>query len=55
MIVLNSLRDAGAGFGSDTNKGHHLPAEGNRSLSGFVPKAEVARDIVDTLIRLYDA
>lgn len=55
MIVLNSLRDTGAGFGGDTNKVTIYRRKGKPLAFGLRSKAEVARDIVDTLIRLYDA
>ena len=55
MIVLNSLNDPGAGFGHDTNK-ITIFEKGGRSF-GFEtkPKDQVAKDIVDTIIRLYYA
>ncbi len=48
FIVLNSLRDAGAGFRHDTNKVSiiHPDAEKNFDLK---PKTEVAKDIIDEL------
>lgn len=47
MIVLNSLKDKGAGFGHDTNKISIL--ESNNKLTNFElkSKTEVAQDIVD--------
>lgn len=52
MIVLNSLRDAGAGFGTDTNKVTILLPDGNVRAFDLKSKSEVACDILDTLIRL---
>lgn len=52
MIVLNSLRDKGAGFGTDTNKVSILKADGSRTDFGLKPKSEVAADIVDTILTL---
>jgi phosphopantothenoylcysteine decarboxylase/phosphopantothenate--cysteine ligase len=50
LIVLNSLRDAGAGFGHDTNKVTLLSAGGQMTIFELKPKAEVARDIVQTVL-----
>ena len=46
-IVMNSLRDAGAGFGVDTNKVTILGADGIREESPLLSKQEVARIIVN--------
>ncbi len=51
FIVLNSLKDKGAGFRVDTNKISILEAE-NRVDYPLKPKAEVASDIVDHLVEL---
>ena len=48
-IVLNSLRDAGAGFGVDTNKVTIISRNGNRKESPLLSKKEVARLIVETI------
>ena len=48
-IVLNSLRDEGAGFGGDTNKVYILGADGSRKESSLLPKKEIARLIVNTI------
>lgn len=50
FIVLNSLRDAGAGFRHDTNKITILDAEGATAYP-LKSKKEVAADIVDRLCR----
>lgn len=51
LIVLNSLRDKGAGFGYGTNK-ITLIDKDNQSLSFDIkPKQEVAKDIFDWLIQ----
>ena len=50
MIVLNSLNDAGAGFGYDTNKVTIFDKEGGEWAFPQKSKAEVARDIVDLII-----
>ncbi len=46
FIVLNSLRDKGAGFGTDTNKVTIIMANGEKLKYPLKPKTEVARDIV---------
>ena len=48
MIVLNSLRDEGAGFGHDTNKVAFIDAIGREDLP-LLPKSEVAKHIVDRI------
>ena len=45
-IVMNSLRDKGAGFGTDTNKVTILAADGSRKESPLLSKKEVAEMIV---------
>ena len=50
MIVLNSLADAGAGFGTDTNKITIFFANNAQPRSfALKSKAEVARDILDSI------
>ena len=46
FIVLNSLRDKGAGFEKDTNKVTILDKSGQINEFPLKPKAEVARDII---------
>jgi len=46
FIVLNSMRDRGAGFGYDTNKISILRRDGSRTDFPLKSKTEVARDIV---------
>jgi len=48
-IVLNSLRDKGAGFGVDTNKVTILGADGSRKDSPLLSKQEIAQMIVNTV------
>jgi phosphopantothenoylcysteine decarboxylase/phosphopantothenate--cysteine ligase len=55
MIVMNSLRNEGAGFGSDTNKITIFDKGGLEFDFTTKTKEEVANDIVDTIIRLYYA
>ena len=46
-IVLNSLRDAGAGFGTDTNRVTILKADGQSAELPLLSKAETAAAILD--------
>ena len=48
-IVLNSLRDKGAGFGTDTNKITFIPAQGDEITFGLKTKDLVAQDIFDAI------
>lgn len=52
MIVMNSLRDAGAGFGHDTNKVTFLYPDGQREEFPLKSKTDVAHDIIDRLCAL---
>jgi phosphopantothenoylcysteine decarboxylase/phosphopantothenate--cysteine ligase len=52
LIVLNSLQDAGAGFGHDTNKITLIDAKNNATEFNLKSKKEVARDIVKAIIDL---
>ncbi|TGE25573.1 phosphopantothenoylcysteine decarboxylase [Hymenobacter aquaticus] len=49
LIVLNSLRDPGAGFRHDTNKVTLLDAAGQKTIFELKPKSAVAHDIVRTV------
>ncbi len=48
FVVLNSLRDKGAGFGGDTNKVTFISAQGNEELP-LMSKSEVADKIADKI------
>ncbi len=48
-IVLNSLRDKGAGFGVDTNKVTIIGRNGSRKESPLMSKQEVAHLIIKTI------
>lgn len=48
-IVLNSLRDQGAGFGVDTNKVTIIARDGHSTDSTLLSKQEIARLIVNTV------
>ena len=49
FIVLNSLQDAGAGFGHDTNLVTIIQRDGTRNRGSLKSKREVASDIADNL------
>ena len=51
FVVLNSLRDKGAGFGGDTNKVTLIDRNG-REEHPLMSKSEVAAVIVDKIERL---
>jgi len=55
LIVLNSLKDDGAGFKHDTNKVTIFEKNGQEFNFPVKSKDAVAKDIVDTIIRLYYA
>lgn len=52
MIVLNSLRDPGAGFRTDTNKISICYPNSTRKDYSLKSKTEVAEDIIDAIIDL---
>ena len=52
MIVLNSLNDIGAGFGHDTNKITIFEKNGKEIAYEQKPKQQVAKDIVDRIIKM---
>ncbi len=52
MVVMNSLRDSGAGFGTDTNRVTIFTADGRSFQFDTKSKADVATDIVNTLLSL---
>lgn len=53
LIVLNTLRDEGAGFGHDTNKVTILTPNGQQAFP-LKSKAEVAHDIISSLCDILD-
>lgn len=52
LVVLNTLADEGAGFGTDTNKVTFIGRDNKTQVFGLKPKAEVAADLADELARL---
>ena len=54
-IVLNSLKDKGAGFAKDTNKVTFIDKEKNLVPLELKPKAEVAIDIMNEILKKIDA
>jgi phosphopantothenoylcysteine decarboxylase/phosphopantothenate--cysteine ligase len=55
LIVLNSLRDEGAGFGHDTNRIRIFDKQENVLTFELKTKKEVAEDIVQTIIKKFNA
>lgn len=51
MIVLNSLKDAGAGFGHDTNKIIIFDKHGGEYHFDMKSKLAIAADIINTIIK----
>lgn len=51
LIVLNSLRHEGAGFGGDTNKIAILRRDGTKTTFDLKPKSAVGEDIAQEIIR----
>jgi len=55
MIILNSLNDEGAGFGTDTNKIIIFDKQGKEQSFEKKTKNEVAKDIVNAIINYRNA
>jgi phosphopantothenoylcysteine decarboxylase/phosphopantothenate--cysteine ligase len=51
FIVMNSLRDAGAGFGHDTNKITVVSKAGEVHESALMPKKEIAEEIFKVILK----
>ncbi len=51
MIVLNSLQDSGACFGTDTNKITTYFSNGKKLEFPLKSKVEVAKDIIDSILK----
>jgi len=54
FIVLNSMQDAGAGFGVDTNKITIIDKDNNQTFFELKSKTEVAKDIVTKIMSEMD-
>jgi phosphopantothenoylcysteine decarboxylase/phosphopantothenate--cysteine ligase len=54
LIVLNSLQEEGAGFGTDTNKVTMIDREGGEVVYELKPKREVAGDLVTRVIKMLE-
>lgn len=52
MVVLNSLNDAGAGFGHNTNKITIFEKDGTELAYEQKSKQQVAKDIVDRIVKM---
>lgn len=52
LIILNTLADSGAGFGTDTNKVTMIDRKGTVEPFGVKPKSLVALDIVQKSIKM---
>ena len=55
LIVLNSLRDPGAGFGTSTNKVTFIDKKGNADERDLKPKPAVAGDLLNYIIKQLNA
>ena len=52
MIVLNSLKEKSAGFHTDTNKVYIIKPGGEIKETGLRSKYEIAKEIIDEILRL---
>jgi phosphopantothenoylcysteine decarboxylase/phosphopantothenate--cysteine ligase len=52
LIVLNSLQEEGAGFGTDTNKVTMIDRDGTQEVFELKPKRQVAADLVSRVIKM---
>ncbi len=55
FIILNSMKDEGAGFGYNSNKITIFDKEGNSNAFELKSKEKVAHDIINTILKKYDA
>lgn len=51
LMVMNSLRDAGAGFGHDTNRVTMIPAKGEKEIVELKSKKAIAGDLVAYVVK----
>jgi len=54
LVVLNSMQDEGAGFGTDTNRVTMIDRSGNTEKYTLKPKDQVASDLVRRVIKMMD-
>jgi phosphopantothenoylcysteine decarboxylase/phosphopantothenate--cysteine ligase len=54
MIVLNSLKNQGAGFGTDTNQITMFWPDNKRKEFGLKSKASVASDITQEIVKMFE-
>ncbi len=54
LIVLNSMQDRGAGFGTDTNQVTMIDRMGNADKFELKPKEQVAVDLVQRVIKMLE-
>ncbi len=54
LMVLNSLQDEGAGFGTDTNKVTMMDQTGKMEKYELKPKAQVATDLIGRVIKMIE-
>jgi phosphopantothenoylcysteine decarboxylase/phosphopantothenate--cysteine ligase len=54
LIVLNSMRDLGAGFGTDTNRVTMIDRAGKTYKYELKPKAQVADDLVQRVLKMLE-
>jgi len=54
LVVLNSMRDSGAGFETDTNRVTMVDRLGNVDRYELKPKAQVASDLVQWVIKMVE-
>ena len=52
FVVMNSLRDHGAGFSTDTNKVTIFNRDGSSQAFPLKSKMQVAEDILDAVVKV---
>jgi phosphopantothenoylcysteine decarboxylase/phosphopantothenate--cysteine ligase len=54
LMVLNSMQDRGAGFGTDTNRVTMIDRAGKMETIELKPKAQVADDLVQRVVKMLE-
>lgn len=54
LVVLNSMQDKGAGFGTDTNRVTMIDRQGNVAKYELKPKKQVANDLVHRVVKMIE-